>query len=73
MSETPQLETAQELPDGARVLKPETFLVPTSPFPGSELERAVHADVQQIITLIYAMLACGMDAYTIKARIMVNE
>lgn len=66
-------ETVQALPEGAWVLKPETFMVPTSPFPGSDLDRQTHAEVQQIITLIYAMLACGMDSYTIKARIMVNE
>lgn len=63
-------EQAAALPQGAWALTPEAFLVPTSPFPDSDLHRAVHGEVQQIITLIYAMLDCGMDAYTIKARIL---
>ena len=66
-------ETVQALPEGAWVLKPEIFLVPTSPWPDSDLDRQIHAEVQQIVTLIYAMIACGMDFGIIKARILVIE
>jgi hypothetical protein len=66
----PEPELVRALPEGAWVLQESIFLVPTSPWPGSDQERAVHGEVQQIITLIYAMLACGMDMYTIKTRLL---
>lgn len=69
-NESATSESVQALPEGAWVLKPETFLVPTSPFPESDLDRQTHAEVQQIVTLIYAMVACGMDFYVIKVRIL---
>jgi hypothetical protein len=65
--------TVQALPEGGWVLSPSTFLVPTSPFPASDLDRQIHGEVQQVITLIYAMLACGMDMYTIKLRVLGTE
>lgn len=57
-------------PDGAWVLTESAFVVPTNQYPDSDLDRQIHADVQQIITLVYAMLACGMDMYTIKTRLL---
>lgn len=71
MSNTPEQVFA--LPEGAWVLKPEVFLVPGTPFPGSDLDRQTHAEVQQLVTLIYAMVACGMDFYTIKARLLATD
>lgn len=71
MSETPEPTTSASL-EGA-YLKQEVFLVPAHPFPGSALEADTHAEIQTILNLLYAMLACGMDSYTIKARIMANE
>ena len=70
MSDTPAPETARALPEGAWVLSEEAFLVPSHAFAESDHHRMVHAEVQQIVTLIYAMLDCGMDFYTIKARIL---
>lgn len=50
-----------------------SFVVPSLRWPGSQFEEDVHAEVQLIVTLIYAMLNCGMDAEMIKARIMKND
>jgi len=60
----------EALPEGAWVLTKEAFLVPSAPYPGTDLHRQIHADVQQIVTLIYAMLDCGMDMYTLKMRLL---
>jgi len=68
---TPDVVQAQ--PEGAPFLVPETFLVPTHPFPDSDHQRMIHGEVQKLITLIYAMLDCEMDLYTIKARILGTE
>jgi len=63
-------EQVTALPEGAWVLTEAVFLVPTHPFPESDHERFVHGQVQQIVTLVYAMLACGMDISTINERIL---
>lgn len=58
------------LPEGAWVLGPQMFLVPTAPVELGDQQRRIHAEVQQMITLIYAMLDCGMDTYTLKLRLL---
>jgi hypothetical protein len=63
-------ETVQAQPEGAPFLVREEFLVPTHPFPDSDHQRMIHGEVQKVITLIYAMLDCGMDIETIKERIL---
>lgn len=56
----------QEAQAVAQLLATDTFFVPPSPF----TDETVHAEIQQLLDLIYAMLACGCDFETLKMRLL---